>query len=93
MKDLISRSAIKYEQWSVGPLCEPLMVVRKKTIDSIPAVDAVGVVHAKWKKFGIDYKHEASLYECSACWKIVRKYWEDERFECCPYCFARMDGE
>ena len=83
--DIISRGdAIAVAMHSKDPV---------EGIKNLPAVDAVEVVHAKWEKFGIDYKHEASLYECSACGKIVRKYWEDERFECCPYCFARMDGE
>lgn len=44
MAEYIERSAIKYEQWAVGPLNEPLMVVRKKTIDAIPAADVAPVV-------------------------------------------------
>lgn len=46
MAEYIERGAIKYEQWAVGPLNGPLMVVRKKTIDSIPAADVVEVVHS-----------------------------------------------
>lgn len=45
MDEYIKRSAIKYGQWAVGPLNSLLMVVRKKTIDSIPAADVVEVVH------------------------------------------------
>ena len=70
MSDLISRSAIKYEQWSVGALCEPLMVVRKKTIDSIPAVDAVPVVRCKDCIHAREMdKYEKQLYldECVGC--------------------------
>ena len=47
MAEYIERDSIKYEQWSVGPLCAPLMIVRKKTIDSIPAADVVEVVRCK----------------------------------------------
>ena len=95
--DLISREALRedfYELEIHGTMAvKAVLPIIEERIDNLPAVDAVEVVHAKWEKFGIDYKHEASLYECSACGKIVRKYWEDERFECCPYCGARMDGD
>lgn len=47
MDEYIKRSAIKYEQWAVGPLNAPLMVVRKKTVDAIPAADVVEVVRCK----------------------------------------------
>ena len=43
MAEYIEREAIKYEQWAVGHLNGPLMVVRKKTIDSIPTADVVEV--------------------------------------------------
>ncbi|MBR2927531.1 MAG: hypothetical protein IKC24_00030 [Oscillospiraceae bacterium] len=39
MAEYIDRSEIKYEMWAVGPLCSPMMIVRKKTIESIPAAD------------------------------------------------------
>lgn len=99
--DLISREALRNELLKISICTDNLYGMgilegldrATKRVNNASAVDAVEVVHAKWEKFGIDYKHEASLYECSACGKIVRKYWEDERFECCPYCFARMDGE
>ena len=99
MKDLISREAvierIKYEADVCNSgITRGVLKLLQAIVEKMPSdVDAVEVVHAKWGIFGIDYKHEASLYECSACGKIVRKYWEDERFECCPYCGARMDGE
>lgn len=55
MTEYIARSTIKYEIWPCGPLNEPLMVVRKKTIDAIPAADAAEVVGCKnckhWKHF------------------------------------------
>ena len=47
MAEYIDRSAIKYEQWAVGPLNAPLMVVRKKTINKIPAADVVEIVRCK----------------------------------------------
>ena len=47
--EYIEREAIKYEQWPVGPLYEPIMVVRKKTIDNIPAADVAPVQHGEWE--------------------------------------------
>lgn len=85
-KEYIERSAIKYEQWAVGPLNAPLMVVRKKTIDSIPAADVVEVRHELWVH---DYNN---LYGCTGCGEretMSRK--KMKKF--CPNCGARMDGE
>ena len=47
MEDYIRRGAIKYEQWNVGPLCEPLMVARKSVIDNLPAADVAPVVRCE----------------------------------------------
>ena len=55
-------------------------------IDEQPTVDAVEVVHGRWKVI------EASdeLYSCSACgeWQFI----PEEHFAYCPYCGAKMDG-
>ena len=39
MAEYIKKKDIKYEMWAVGSLNGPLMVVRKKTIDNLPAAD------------------------------------------------------
>lgn len=90
MAEYIERSRIKYEQWSVGPLNGPLMVVRKKTIDSIPAADVEPVRHGRWEfveqRF---YRGEfVNLFRCSEC-----KVATDTNSTYCPNCGARMDGE
>ena len=55
MPEYIKREDIKYELWPLGPLCEPLMVVRKKTVDSIPAADVAPVVRCRecvnWRRY------------------------------------------
>ena len=61
MAEYIERSSIKYEQWAVGPLNEPLMVVRKKTIDSIPAADVAPVVRCKDCKWGKTWKNRNGI--------------------------------
>lgn len=70
-----------------------------KEIDNAPTVDAIPVVHAKWKGFfrkqflGFDVYGEqkcrdGKIYYCSECNHrsiITHNY--------CPNCGARMDGE
>ena len=91
MAEYIERSSIKYEQWAVGPLNEPLMVVRKKTIDSIPAADVAPVRHGRWEWLGrraVEYGYEKHL-RCSVCgWT---KWYYDANY--CPNCGAKMDLE
>lgn len=67
MAEYIERAAIKYEQWAVGPLCEPLMVVRKKTVDSIPPADVVEVVRCKDCKYrsGLNGRAPFMFYICT----------------------------
>lgn len=88
MPEYIEREAIKYEQWSVGPLCEPLMVVRKKTIDALPAADVEPVRHGRWK-----YYHKQNKAVCTNC-SFERDL--DANFGraiSCPNCGAKMDLE
>lgn len=70
--------------------------------ESLPAVDAVEVVHAKWvDRYGGNYANP--LYECSECnekalYKVEADALGNERIvqaltAGCPHCFARMDGE
>lgn len=91
MDAYIEREAIKYELWSVGPLNEPMMVVRKKTIDRIPAADVAPVRHGRWLGWG---KSGTPTYEnygtCSVCGEDAEIYTEHRNY--CPNCGARMDG-
>ena len=85
--EYIERKAIKYEQGLVGPLYEPIMVVRKKTIDNIPAADVAPVRHARWEVVvGSDGKEHMV---CTGC----RKQQDlTGVFSYCPNCGCRMDG-
>lgn len=54
-----------------------------------PTIDAVPVVHARW----INHKDE---HQCSACkeFTVVDAYvWIQLRYDFCPYCGAKMDGD
>ena len=65
MAEYIERKAIKYEMWEVGPLCSPMMCVRKATVDRIPAADVVPVVRCgqciHWKSADDHCTHPAGL--------------------------------
>lgn len=89
MGEYIERGAIKYELWSVGPLNEPLMVVRKKTVDAIPAADVVEVKHGRWELVTTKYfpGQTVRVGYCQNCneERPVDNY--------CPNCGAKMDLE
>lgn len=89
MADYIDREAIKYEQWAFGPYNGPLKIVRKTTIDSIPAADVAPVVHGYWIDNGANgYKW---AFICSSC-GYVDGHPFDDRHNFCPSCGAIMDG-
>ena len=56
-------------------------------IDSIPAVDAVEVRHARWERD----KNGNAVFYCSECHEGVTLYPPTQLF--CYHCGARMDGE
>ena len=57
-------------------------------IDSIPGVDAVEVVHGKWK-----YYHKQNIAVCTNC-SFERKLDADfGKAVSCPNCGAKMDGD
>lgn len=66
-------------------------VVAVGHIKSIPAVDAVEVVHAYWK-----HVHDDDCYwsECSNCGgdMPLNRYRQEWESLVCPTCGARMDG-
>lgn len=57
----------------------------REDLYSLPVVDAVPVVHAKWIPF--HSKAAGDIQYCSAC-----DIGFDARMDYCPHCGARMDG-
>lgn len=57
-------------------------------VKTLPTVDAVPVVHARWKRHDEDWRHQIAGNECSACgfvlYGVVGSY--------CSRCGAKMDG-
>ena len=61
-----------------------------RMISNAPTIDAVEVVHARWrmnKKFGD--------YECTACGQgdIILPYFKRLKLNYCPFCGAKMDAK
>ena len=57
-------------------------------IDSVPAVDAVEVVHGRWEKRKIiDWVGTKICFRCTEC----KTHW-DVNTNYCPNCGAKMDG-
>ena len=91
MDDLISRAAVLR-------MLDENSVVFRGEIEKIPAVDAVPVVHARWINYpeclGYDGAYCDENIVCSNCesvWNIIDN--EADRFDYCPTCGAKMDGE
>lgn len=95
--DMISRKAAieaMRECWRrVNQFAKPFEANRImdciKAVKDLPAVDAAPVVHGRW----IDHKDE---HQCSVCkeFTVVDSYvWVQLRYDFCPNCGAKMDGE
>lgn len=64
----------------------------KLTLDQMPTIDAVEVVHGSWEKAK---PHGVVVYsnayaECSSCHSVIFLGWE---MKYCPNCGAKMKGE
>jgi len=95
MDDLISRAWVlaEYDRQHQGPPGGA-----RKIMAEAPTVDAVPVVHARWINYpeclGYDGAYTDEHIVCSAChsvWNIIDN--DADRFDHCPACGAKMDGE
>lgn len=89
--DLIKRADVKESLlgWETDPTDEEI----EYTIDGIPAVDAVEVVHAVWNHLDTNPKYHTHIVECSECGAIFNVSIFDWglNYNYCPNCGARMD--
>lgn len=66
--------------------CEAVCYNRAKDIlETLPAADVVEVVHGRWEDHG---EYFGFAYHCSACNNAAGL-----KFNYCPNCGARMDGD
>lgn len=100
VNDLISRRAlIKAYSEECGGYCSYCDHSRHNIdgyscalIDDAPAVDAVPVIHGRWKYHDPDQHGNRKPY-CSNCGEYHLTSWSDYvRCKICPNCGAKMDG-
>lgn len=108
MDDLISRAAaIEYLMTNMGwhdedgyevDDADEKHAIIADLVNGIPAVDAAPVVHGRWITYpeclGYDGAYHDEHIVCSAChsvWNIIDN--DTLRFNYCPACGAKMDGE
>lgn len=85
---LINTDDIPWDMEGVGFI----PVVTKEEIDNMPTVKAEPVKHGTWKK--VVPSRWGSLFECSECGeKTTETVMGKIRYEYCPMCGAKMDGE
>ena len=103
---LIDANAIPYEKrtecFGHGEFFE-VQKVYKEQIDMMPTVDAVEVVHGRWReKILVGGFAEEWGYVCSECGCTVsdrsnlgigRYASKNQRLNYCPNCGAKMDGD
>lgn len=98
MADLISRAALLDDLSYCAPeLWQDEEYVKAKIMKQ-PAVDAAPVVHGWWIEYPLCLGYVGAYSEdhivCSSCksvWSIIDN--DTERFDYCPVCGAKMDGE
>ena len=61
----------------------------KHILESLPTVDAVPVVHGRWKEDPSGY----GFWICSACGFVSEASAADMLYKFCPVCGAKMDGK
>ena len=90
MNDLISRKALREEiesQIFWAMVCPSAIL---EAIDDAPAVDTVEAVHGRWEKS--EYN---GFVRCDKCKDVyIDESWlTDGKWNYCPNCGAKMDGE
>lgn len=95
---LINADEIQYaKDWVVtdkipkvgGYNAKAIYRVTKEEIDAMPTVDAVPVVHGRWKEDPSGY----GFWICSACGFVSEASAADMLYKFCPVCGAKMDGK
>ena len=85
LKEKYIMATIKYG--SRGSIMERPVVLLEHIVDA-PTIDAVEVVHGEWiERIGGISKE--LFYQCSKCYGEV----DENVFDYCPWCGAKMDGE
>ena len=75
---------------SVPRICKKVEDIAVNAVELTPTADVAEVRHGHWKYVDGDLGY--SDLECSEC-RATTAFFDDERFNYCPNCGAKMDGE
>lgn len=95
MDEYINREETKRElsEWCIS-LNRPNLLSRDDTmflLDNIPAADVAPVVHGHFVHDGPRFANGVDWWHCSNCGRLASGV--ETRFDYCPWCGARMDGD
>ena len=60
-------------------------------VENLPAADVAPVVHGHFVHDGPRFAHGVDWWHCSNCGRLASGV--ETRFDYCPWCGARMDGD
>ena len=91
-KEAVVMELINLRDTLGGPFAKEVLNMALARLEGFQQMDAVPVVHGRWKGTVVDRRHQITCDECSVC---DFKYGGlgIENFRYCPNCGAKMDEE
>ena len=90
MDDYISREEAKrFFNLNFGGVSHA--IIASRLLDEIPAADVSPVVHGHFVHDGPRFSGGVDWWHCSSCGRLASGV--ETRFDYCPWCGARMDGD
>lgn len=88
-KRLIDAIPLMQDGWHLVKTGKSNAFLASMSLADVPTVNAVEVVHGKWKRSAFRGEHKKRTWEyfCSECKTLGSPQWK-----CCPVCTALMDG-
>ncbi len=87
------KGAIEDGQKTLDPVDDILLI--QGAVGMIRSANVVEVVHAEWKVDSFP-EHNKKFITCSHCDSVIdcsKGYIDENEYDYCPYCSAKMDGE
>lgn len=80
--------------WHLVQTGESNRFLRSKSLADVPIVDAMEVVHGRWiSTYKVNWWTGTSDRDGFVCSRCARHFKSKLRFNYCPNCGAKMDGE